>query len=237
MNLPFKIRRLTIGMFLTFIGSAVFVVGRMITAPTSIATAAHIRVKSDYVLMLLQCLLGALAMVLPGFLQRKIQLNIPSKMVIVYAVFLYCAIYLGEIHSFYYRVPQWDSILHAFSGMALCAIGFSIIGLLNKSEAVPLSLSPAFIVLFAFCFAVSIGTIWEIYEFCADHFLHTNMQKYALETGELLAGQTALVDTMKDLIIDTVGALCISVIGYILSKHKDGWLDELQIKHYNSDNT
>ena len=124
MGLPLRIRRLTIAMFLTFIGSAVFVAGRMITAPTSIATAAHIRVKSDYVLMLLQCLLGALAMMLPGFLQRKIQLNIPSRMIIVYAVFLYCAIYLGEVHSFYYLVPQWDSILHASSGMALCAIGF-----------------------------------------------------------------------------------------------------------------
>jgi len=236
MGLPFRIRRLTIAMFLTFIGSAVFVAGRMITAPTSIATAAHIRVKSDYVLMLLQCLLGALAMMLPGFLQRKIQLNIPSRMIIVYAVFLYCAIYLGEVHSFYYLVPQWDSILHASSGMALCAIGFSIIGLLNKSESVPLSLSQAFVALFAFCFAISIGAIWEIYEFCADLVLHTNMQKYALESGELFVGQESLVDTMKDLIIDTVGALCVSVIGYMLSKHKDGWLDGLQIKHYNSAN-
>jgi len=231
-----KIRRLTIAMFLTFIGSAVFVAGRMITAPTSMATVAYIRVKSDYVLMLLQCLLGALAMMLPGFLQRKIQLNIPSRMIIVYAVFLYCAIYLGEVHSFYYLVPQWDSILHASSGMALCAIGFSIIGLLNKSESVPLSLSPAFVALFAFCFAISIGAVWEIYEFCADLILHTNMQKYALESGGLFVGQEALVDTMKDLIIDTVGVLCVSVIGYTSSKHKDGWLDGLQIKHYNSDN-
>ena len=232
----FQTRRFTAFVFLTFIGSAIFVIERIVSAPTSSVQAAHIRVKSDYILMLLQCVLGALAMILPGFLQHKIQLNIPSKMVIVYAVFLYCAIYLGEVHSFYYRVPQWDSILHACSGMALCAIGFSIIGLLNKSESVPLSISPAFIALFAFCFAVSIGAIWEIYEFCADHFLHTNMQKYALETGELLAGQAALTDTMKDLIIDTIGALGISVIGFIQSKDKNGWLDKMQIKHYHSSN-
>ena len=62
------------------------------------------------------------------------------------------------------------------------------------------------------------------------------MQKYALENGELLVGQIALIDTMKDLIIDTVGALCISAIGYISLKHKNGWLDGLQIKHYISDN-
>jgi len=234
MKRPFKIRRLTIAMFFTFIGSAVFVVVRMITAPTNIVLATHIRVKNDYVLMLLQCILGALAMMLPGFLQRKIQLKIPSGMIIVYAVFLYCGIYLGEVHSFYYLVPQWDSILHAFSGMGLCAIGFSIIGLLNKSKSVPLSLSPAFVALFAFCFAVTIGAMWEIYEFCADFVLHTNMQKYTLESGELLVGQTALLDTMKDLIVDAVGALCVSAIGYTSSKHKNGWLDRLQIKHYNS---
>jgi len=62
------------------------------------------------------------------------------------------------------------------------------------------------------------------------------MQKYALESGEFLVGQIALVDTMKDLIIDTVGALYISVIGYISSRQKNGWLDGLQIKHYISDN-
>jgi uncharacterized membrane protein YjdF len=231
---PFQTRRFTTFVFLTFIGSAVFVVGRIMSAPTSPVSAAHIRVKSDYTLMLLQCILGALAMILPGFFQRKIQLNIPSMMVVVYAVFLYCAIYLGEVHSFYYRVPQWDSILHAFSGMALCTIGFSIIGLLNKSESVPLSLSPAFVALFAFCFAVSIGAIWEIYEFSADYLLHTNMQKYALESGELLAGQVAIADTMKDLIIDTVGALGISASGYILSKDKHVRLDKVQIKHYHS---
>ena len=171
-------------------------------------------------------------MMLPGFLQRKIRLDIPSGMIIVYAAFLYCAIYLGEVHSFYYRIPQWDSILHAFSGMALGAIGFSIIGLLNKSESVPMSLSPVFVALFAFCVAVSIGMIWEIYEFFADLILHTNMQKYALENGELLVGQKALADTMKDIVVDTIGALCSSAIGYVSAKAKNGWLTGLQITRH-----
>lgn len=231
----FQTRRFTTFVFLTFIGSAIFVTAKIMSAPSNAASNVNIRVKSDYILMLVQCILGALAMMLPGFLKRRIQLNIPSLMIIVYAVFLYCAIYLGEVHSFYYRIPQWDSILHSFSGMALCTIGFSIIGLLNKSESVPLSLSPAFVALFAFCFAVSVDAIWEIYEFSVDCFLHINMQKYALETGELLTGQAALADTMKDLIIDTIGALVISVIGYILTKTKDGRLDKVQIKHCHFD--
>lgn len=225
-----RIQRLTTAIFLTFIGAGIFVVIKMLSAPST-TDLEHIRVKSEYVLMLLQCVVGALAMMLPGVLERKVQINIPSKMIIVYAVFLYCAIYLGEVHYFYFRIPQWDSILHGFSGIALGAIGFSVIGLLNKSKNVPLSLSPAFVALFAFCFAVATGAVWEIYEFLADIVLKTNMQKYALESGELLVGHAALVDTMKDLIVDSVGALCITVFGYVSSKHETGWLDGIQIKH------
>jgi hypothetical protein len=205
---------------------------RIILSPT-VAPSSDImvRVKSDYILMLLQCVLGAVAMFLPGFLRSKAHLNIPTAMMIAYAVFLYCAIYLGEVRNFYFNVPHWDTILHTFSGAAIGALGFSVISLLNKSEYASFSLSPAFVALFAFCFAVSLGVIWEIYEFSIDYFLNTNMQKYALETGEQLIGQTALVDTMKDLIVDAIGAFTMSLIGYISLKYKKDWLKRFQVKH------
>jgi uncharacterized membrane protein YjdF len=151
-------------------------------------------------------------------------------MLIMYAVFLYCAIYLGEVRDFYYRVPHWDTILHIFSGAALGALGLSVVSLLNQSEAITVSLSPVFVALFAFCFALSLGVVWEIYEFIIDGLLHTNAQKYALESGEPLIGQAALMDTMKDLIVDGVGAFVISTIGYVSLKYKKGWLERLLIK-------
>ena len=217
--------------FATFLVSTVYVAIRLIIAPSGPPSPGQdIRLKSDYALMLLQCVLGMVVMLLPGFLQRRLKLVIPSGMVIAFAIFLYCAVYLGEVHYFYFRVPHWDTLLHIFSGFALGAVGLSILGLLNKSETVPVSLSPAFVAIFAFCFAVSLGTIWEIYEFTVDCIADLNMQKYMMESGEALAGQAALMDTMKDIIVDTLGALAISITGYASMKRKTGWLERLQLR-------
>ena len=227
----FNAKNLMIAVFITFILSIAYVIVRIIMAP-AVAPSSDItvRVKSDYVLMLIQCVFGALAMLLPGLLRRIIRLNIPSVMITVYAVFLYCGIYLGEVRNFYYDIPHWDTVLHIFSGAALGALGFSLVTLLNKSESITFSLSPVFVALFAFCFALSLGLVWEIYEFSVDCVLNTNMQKYALESGEVLSGQSALMDTMKDLIVDTIGAASMSIIGFISLKYKKGWLERLQLK-------
>jgi len=227
----FNVRNLMVYVLWTFLISIVFVVARIVNAPT-IAPISDItfRVKSDYVLMLLQSIIGILALLLPLFLRRRANLSIPDFMLIAYALFLYCAIYLGEVRSFYYNVPHWDTILHAFSGAALGALGFSLVSLLNDTESVAFSLSPFFVALFAFCFAVSLGVLWEIYEFSMDYFLKTDMQKYMLENGEPLIGQAALMDTMKDLIVDAAGAFVMSAAGYVSLKHGKGWLERFQLR-------
>ncbi len=191
------------------------------------------RLKSDYVLMLLQCIVGVFALLLPKFLKEKINLKIPYTMMLLYTIFLYCSIYLGEVRSFYYNVPHWDTILHTFSGGMLGALGFSLITVLNRTEKVPLNLSPAFVAVFSFCFALSLGTVWEFYEFTADGILGTNMQKFAFEDGELMAGRMALTDTMKDLIVDAIGAFFISMVGYVSLKYKKGWVEKLLLKKGN----
>lgn len=190
----------------------------------------HTRLRSDYVLMLLQCIVGIFAMLLPSILKKRMKLEIPSNMMLLFTIFLYCAIYLGEVKSFYYQVPHWDTILHTFSGAMLGALGFSFVTFLNKTERVPLNLSPLFVAAFAFCFAVTLGVIWEIYEFTADGALATNMQKFALESGQPLTGRAALTDTMKDLIVDMIGAFVMSAIGYISLKYKKGWVEKLLLK-------
>jgi hypothetical protein len=35
---------------------------------------------------------------------------------------------------------------------------------------------------------------------------------------------------MKDLIVDTIGALAISIMGYISLKYKKGWVESMLIK-------
>jgi hypothetical protein len=215
----------------TLIIAAVSTVIIMSFAPSEPDPAQpHTRLRSDYVLMLLQCIIGIFAMLLPSILKKRMNLVIPSNMMLLFTIFLYCAIYLGEVKSFYYQVSHWDTILHTFSGAMLGALGFSFVTFLNKTERVPLNLSPLFVAAFAFCFAVMLGVVWEIYEFTADSLLATNMQKFALESGQPLVGREALSDTMKDLIVDMIGAFVMSAIGYISLKYKKGWVEKLLLK-------
>ena len=188
------------------------------------------RSREDYILMLLQCFLGVAAILVPVRLMRRWDVEIPRVMFLMYIAFLYCAIFLGEVRSFYYTVPHWDTILHTFSGAMLGALGFSMIAVFNNTERIPLNLYPLFIAVFAFCFALALGGIWEIYEFTMDVVFGTNMQKFALNDGTLLAGQAALSDTMKDIIVDTVGALVMSAVGYISLKYQKGWVEKLMIR-------
>jgi hypothetical protein len=173
--------------------------------------------------------MGMLIMFLPSIIERRWRINIPSFMHIVFVFFLYAAIYLGEVRSFYYKIPHWDTVLHTFSGAMIGALGFSVVKLLNDSEKVQINLSPLFVAAFAFSFALAIGALWEIYEFSFDKLLGLNMQKFALEDGTLLVGRAALADTMKDLIVDSLGALATSIAGYISLKFKKGWLEKFEV--------
>ena len=109
--------------------SIFYSVMRIITTPSESVDGIHER--SDYILMLLQCTLGLLVIGLPSFLERKWSFAIPNYMSILYFIFLFCAIYLGEVRNFYYLVPHWDTILHAFSGAMLGAFGFTLVNILN----------------------------------------------------------------------------------------------------------
>ncbi len=201
-------------LFITLFFSIIFIVIKMINAPSVISEDAYSKVRSDYVLMLLQCILGTIVMFIPSVVERKLYIDIPNKMEIMYFIFLYCAIYLGEVRNFYFLIPYWDLILHAFSGAMLGALGFSLVSYFNDMEVLETHLSPFFVALFAFCFALAAGAVWEIYEFLADSLLGTNMQKFILADGTVLVGQAALRDTMTDLIVDALSSLTVTVIGY-----------------------
>lgn len=201
-------------LFLTLVFSVIFSLIRFIIAPDAIPEGQpYEKVKSDYLLMLTQCFLGLVVMMLPTIITHKLRLMVPNAMCILYYVFLYCAIFLGEIFSFYYLIPHWDLYLHAMSGAMLGALGFILVDWLNKDEHVRLSMSPIFVSLFAFSFALAVGALWEIYEFSFDRILGLNMQKFRNEDGTLLVGANALRDTMEDIIIDAIAAASVAALG------------------------
>lgn len=148
----------------------------------------------------------------PSILRKKFRVYLPSTLQIIITLFIFSAQFLGEIHDFYYRFEWWDNMLHCISGSVFGIIGFMFVYFLNKTHIKKTKLSPFFVALFAFCFSISIGVLWEIIEFSGDRLFGLNMQKFRM------AGEDGLVDTMTDLIVDTLGALIVTVIGYIYMK-------------------
>lgn len=213
-NLAKRKRILFIIIFVLLALSVVYAAVMFTRAPSGISTKAGKLVKSDYVLMVLQCVVGMIVIFLPAQAEQRFGIDVPDLMEIIYFVFLFCAIYLGEVQNFYYRVPFWDTILHGFSAVMLGALGFFLVDFMNRSRTLHLQLKPFFVSFFAFCFATTCGVVWEIYEYTADQLLGTNMQKFMTADGVVLSGHAALGDTMKDIIVDMVCALIIVMVGY-----------------------
>jgi len=216
---------------ISFVAPIAFIIYKIIVSPeTNTENIEGMRIKADYVLMLFQCILGIAGFFLPNIISKRTKIVIPSKMYIAYILFLYGAVFLGEVRNYYHRVPHWDTMLHTLSGAMFGALGFSVVNILNKNEKVHVKLSPIFVALFSFLFAVTLGVMWEIFEYSVDGILGVNMQKFALENGTQLMGRLAVIDTMQDLIVDSIGAFVMSIIGYISLKHKKGWVEKLLIK-------
>jgi hypothetical protein len=183
-------------------------------------TAVFDRSNVDYIKISLQCILGLSVLFLPSVLEHKFKITFSNGMHILFVLFLYAAIILGEVQGYYRKFYHWDTLLHTLSGVMLSSFGFCIIDIINKSEKINLGLSDWFMAFFSFCFAIMLGTLWEIIEFVMDELMDLNMQQYILPDGTVLTGHYAIVDTMKDLIVDALGALLISIIGYILLKRQ-----------------
>lgn len=218
-------KKLTRILYLFVMASFVLPIGYLIVKIiiTDPGEAAGGQGRADYVLMLLQCVLGLFVLHVPSMLAHHFRFVVPPFLFTMYIVFLYCAIFLGEVRHFYYVVPHWDDILHCMSSMMTGFFGLMTITILNRDEHVVVRLSPFFMALFAFAFSVMVGSLWEIYEFAFDGLFGLNMQKFITASGEVLTGHAALRDTMKDIVVDTVGALVSSVIGYFSVRLDKRW--------------
>lgn len=162
-----------------------------------------------------QSFLLIIATILPPFLERKARISIPDFMEVIFIVMCIFHFVLGEIGSFYVKYYWWDSMLHTLSGSMIAILGYSLVQSLNKEQN-QMKIAPIFVSIFAISFSVTIGVLWEILEFTADYVTGTNMQRYMHSTTlEPFVGRAALLDTMKDLILDILGAAIISIIGYI----------------------
>ena len=195
-------------------------------------------------------------LILPSILTRRLKIELPTTLEIIILLFIFAAEILGEINSFYIRVPNWDTMLHTLNGFLCAAVGFALVDMPNRSDRFSFKLSPAYLAIVAFCFSMTVGVLWEFFEYFGDVFLGFDMQKdtilHAVRTVELdptrsnkvvaikdiadviivhgdgtqrslsLGGylDVGLNDTMKDLIVNFIGAVVFSVIGFFYVKEK-----------------
>lgn len=165
-----------------------------------------------------------LLFLLPSILEKRTDVKIPTSFQIIILLFIFASMYLGEIHHYFYRYRWWDRMLHTASAVILTYFGFILIYSMNKDYKVNMKLSPKFMALFSFCFGIMICALWEILEYAIDSILGLDMQK-ARNLQDIYGfydTRLGVKDTMKDLIVDTIGALVVSVIGYYhLKKRND----------------
>ena len=167
---------------------------------------------------------GILTLVLfgiPFFIDRHLNINIPPVMESLILCFIFAAEILGEIDSFYTRIPHWDTMLHTTNGFLMAAVGFSLVDLINRSQKFSIQLSPLFLAIVAFCFSMTIGVLWEFFEFTMDYFIGTDMQKDFIITQI----HSVALNTDKLNIVKSVNIESLLVNGQDWMDNLGGYLD------------
>ena len=123
------------------------------------------------------CILTLILFTIPSIIDKKLNIKLPNALEVIILLFIFSAEILGEIQNFYGIFKFWDTMLHTINGFLCAAIGFSMIDILNRSPKFHLKMSPLFVALVAFCFSMTIGILWEFFEYGSDVFFKTDMQK------------------------------------------------------------
>ncbi len=205
------------------------------------------------------CILTLILFMIPSFVNKKLQIELPNTLEIIIILFIFSAEILGEVRNFYGTFPHWDTLLHTMNGFLMAAIGISLVDILNRSEKINVNLSPIFVCLVAFCFSMTVGVVWEFFEWSCDRTFDLDMQKdrivdkiasvelnskqeneaviisdikqttikgkiddkeqdYIIKNGYLDIG---INDTMKDLLVNCLGAIVFSIIGFFYIQNRD----------------
>ena len=139
------------------------------------------------------CALTLVLLIMPSLIQINLKIELPTALEIIMLLFIFAAEILGEIQAYYEKIPMWDTVLHTLNGFLMAAIGFALVDILNRNKKISFQLSPAFLAVVAFCFSMTIGVIWEFFEFGMDQIFHLDMQK------------DSIVNTIYSVMLDPAG--------------------------------
>ena len=194
---------------------AVYLILRIVVLLTLVSSIIRGEYENAFV-----CLLVLFLFMLPLFIQQNFGIELPSTLEIIILVFIFASEILGELGCFFINVPNWDSILHTTTGFLCAAFGFALIDILNRNDKIKFQLSPIYVALVAFCFSMTIGVLWEFFEFSMDRLFHMDMQK---DTIVHTISSVMLDPTNKNIPITIDGITSVAVNGKNLGF--DGYLD------------
>ena len=151
---------------------AVYVALRLIVLAELVMSIIRGEYESAFI-----CLLVLALFILPFFIQQNFGIQLPSVLEIIILLFIFAAEILGELECYFITYPNWDSMLHTTTGFLCAATGFALIDILNRNSRIKFQLSPVYVALAAFCFSMTVGVLWEFFEFGMDRVFHLDMQK------------------------------------------------------------
>lgn len=143
----------------------------------------------------------------PAIIERRLRVPLPVEFTLLTCAFLFASFVLGEVSNFYERIWWWDLLLHGTSALLTGFIGFLAVYVFHMTRRI--KVKALHVAAFTFSFAVTLGTLWEIFEFLMDWFVGTTMQK------------SGLTDSMTDLIINAIGALAAATVGFFYVRNGD----------------
>ena len=194
---------------------AIYVVLRLVVL-VSLVTAL-IRGEYEHAAI---CVLVLFLFLLPSFVQTNFGIELPSTLQIIILIFIFAAEILGELACYFIQFPYWDSMLHTTSGFLCAAVGYSLVEILNRNERVRVTLSPAYMAMAAFCFSMTVGVLWEFFEFSMDRLFLMDMQK---DTIVHTISSVMLDKTNSNIPVTIRGITDVAVNGQSLGF--DGYLD------------
>ena len=170
-------------------------------ALAGVVLAALAQLRLELAFVALATLMLSLA---PVVVARWADIHVPPSFIAAVVIFVGATLLLGEVFDFYERFWWWDIAMHGTSAVGFGLIGFVLVFMMSQGDR--FAAPPIAVAFFAFCFAIFIGTAWEIFEFAMDRLFGLNMQK------------TGLMDTLGDLIVNMAGALVGAATGFAYLK-------------------
>ena len=193
----------------------VYMVLRLIVLATLVSSILRGEYESAFI-----CLLVLALFMLPFFIQQNFGIELPSTLEIIILLFIFAAEILGELKCYFITFSHWDSMLHTTTGFLCAATGFALIDILNRNSRIKFQLSPVYVALAAFCFSMTVGVLWEFFEFGMDRVFHLDMQK---DTVVQSITSVMLDPTNSNIPVTIDGITSVAVNGQDLGF--DGYLD------------